>query len=166
MRSWVIRFGVLLLLLALGIWGWRALFPNPEKAIRARLAELAQLASFGPTEAPMAKLLNAQKLASFFTPDVTIKVDWANDTATASGRDAIANAAMAARQRFGMLTVQFSDLVLTVAPDKQSAIAELSARGKTGGEADTIGPQELTLRMKKDGGTWMVSRIEGVKTLR
>jgi hypothetical protein len=166
MKSWVTRFGVLLLLLALGIWGWRAFFPNPEKAIRARLAELAQLASFGPTEAPMAKLLNAQKLASFFTPDVTIKLDMPIDAAMGSGRDAIANAAMAARQRFGMLTVQFSDLVLTLAPDRQSAIAELSARAKAGGEADTFGPHELSLRMKRDGGKWFISRIESVKTLR
>jgi ketosteroid isomerase-like protein len=166
MRSWFVRLGLLLALIALGAWGWRTLFPNPERAIRARLSELAQLASFGPNEAPAAKMWNAQKLASFFTPDVTIKVDMNGQQPTFSGRDEIATRAMMARQVFGALTVQFSDIVLTLAPDKQSAIAELSARAKAGGDADTFGPQELTLRMKKDAGKWLISRVETVKTLR
>ncbi len=166
MKRWAIRLTLLLALLVLGLWAWRTCFPNPERVIRARLAELTQLASYGANEAPAAKLWNAQRLASVFTPDVIIKVDFPGEPTTFSGRDAIATAAMLARERVSTLVVQFSDIVITLAPDKRSAIAELSAKGRAGGETDTFGPQELSLRMKKDGSRWFISRVETVKTLR
>lgn len=166
MRRWLIRGVVFAAVLALGGWAWRVLFPDPEKAIRARLAEVEQLASFGPTEAPAAKLWNAQKLVALFTPDVSVKIVSPGQQGTYEGREAIQNAAMLARQNFGAFKVRFQDIIVTLAPDKQSAIAELTARAKVGAETDTFGPMELTLRMKKEGGKWLVSRVEEVRTLR
>lgn len=157
---------VVLGVLALGFWAWRALFPDPERVIRRRLGELTELASFGPKEGPAAKLWNAQKLAAMFTPDVSIKIDLPGQQGTASGREVIQNAALYARQNWGACTVRLSDIIITLAPDKQSAIVELTARAQGGGEAESVGPQELSLRMKKDGGTWFVSRVETVRTLR
>jgi hypothetical protein len=166
MRRWLVRIVLLVGVVGLGLWAWRALFPNPEKVIRARLAELAKTASFGPNEAPAATLWNAQKLAAMFTTDVTIKIDQPEQQRSASGREAIQNTAMGLRQYCNFFSVQFNDLVITLAPDKQSAIAELTACARAGGNTDTFGPHELSLRMKKENGQWYVSRVETVRTLR
>jgi hypothetical protein len=40
-------------LIALGIWGWRMLFPSPENIIRARLASLAETVSYEPKVGPI-----------------------------------------------------------------------------------------------------------------
>lgn len=166
MRRWLVRGVLLVGVLALGFWAWRTFFPNPERVIRKRLTELTDLASFGPNEGPAAKLWNAQKLATMFTPDVSVKIDVPGQQGTHVGRDAIQNAALWARQTFGACTVNLTDIIITLAPDKQSAIVELTAKAQAGADAEILGPQELSLRMKKDGGAWYVSRVETVRTLR
>ncbi len=164
MNKWLIRAILTALLLALGLWVWRVFFPNPELAVRKRLAEVAQLASFGANEGSAAKLINSQKLASFFADDVTIRVDVPGYEQTFSGRDELARRAFMARQLTD-LSVRFFDIVVTVSPDRQSAVANLTVRAKTSNDPDLI-VQELKVALKKDGLDWLVSRVETVKTLR
>jgi hypothetical protein len=61
-----LRFLFAAALIALGVWGWRILFPSPEKIIRARLTELAATLSFEPGEGTIVQAYNAQKLKEFF----------------------------------------------------------------------------------------------------
>jgi hypothetical protein len=53
-----------------GIWLWMYFNPGPEKAIRRRLAAMAEEISFRGQEGIVAKALHAQKFASYFAPEV------------------------------------------------------------------------------------------------
>ena len=46
MKKWIARAILVGILAALGYWLWTVFFPNPEKLIRARIQEIAKLASF------------------------------------------------------------------------------------------------------------------------
>ena len=62
----------------------------------------------------------------------------------------------------GTLKVEFVDVLLTLAPDKQSAVADLTARMQpAGGELNV---QEIKLTLKKVDGQWLVTRAETVRT--
>ncbi len=53
-------------LVAMAVWFYTVFFPSPERAIRARLTQLAKSASFGGNESPVAAMANAQRAAGFF----------------------------------------------------------------------------------------------------
>src|SRR5206468_1271073 len=75
MKKWIVRIVLFALLVAVGIWVWSILFPNPERLIRKRLAEVAQAASFSGREAPAAQAFNSQKLTTYCTDDIQLVVD-------------------------------------------------------------------------------------------
>jgi hypothetical protein len=164
MKQWLFRALVLAGLIALGFWGWRAWFPSPQGVIRKRLAELARTASFSSNEGPLAKLANVQKLPPFFANDVEITVDApGRSQQTYHGRDELLQAAMGARTALSGLTVEFLDVIVSLAPDKEFATANLTAKARVPGEDFTV--QELKFTLKKIGGVWLIFRIETVKTL-
>ncbi len=153
------------LLIAAGVWLWTVLFPSPERVIRKRLAELAKSVSFGGKESPVAILANSQRVAGFFTADVEIRVEVPGRPAPVlNGREELFQAAMQMRSLLGGLQVDFLDVNLALAPDKQSAEAHLTLRGKIAGEKDVI-VQELKLLLNKAEGNWRIKKIETVKTL-
>jgi hypothetical protein len=150
--------------LALGFWLWMIFFPSPEKVIRKQLHELAELASFAPNEGPLAKFANVQKLVSFFTLDVEISLDFGHRMERSlSGREELTQAAMAARNMTG-LTVKFPDIAVVVAPDQQSAVVNATVRAKAQGEREDY-VEELKFKFRRDGGDWLISRVEAVKTM-
>ena len=152
------------ILVAAGVWGWRTLFPGPEKAIRASLAGLAQTASFGD-EGTLAKAYYSQKLTGYFSTNVEVNVDIQGfGTQTLSGRDEIQQAALIARQRLRGLKVEFVDVHVTLSPDRQTAVANLTAKAMLVGQSD-FSPQEMNISLRKVNGRWLVYRIETVKTL-
>jgi len=165
MKRWMLRVVLAVGLAAFGFWCWQTWFPSPEEAIRKQLTELTQLASFAPNEAPAAKLLNSEKLAGFFTSDVRIEFDAAGWQQTLSGHDQLFQAAMALRQNFGGFKVKFIDINIALGPDGQSAITDLTAKGKLDDDKDLI-VEELKFSLKKVKGTWLINRAETVKTLR
>ena len=162
---WFSRAVLAGVLAALGIWCWHTWFPSPEKAIRKRLKELAQLASFASNEAPVARLFNCEKLTTLFTSDVKIELDATGWQQTLSGHDQLFQAAMVVRQRFGGFSVDFIDIDITLGPERQSAITDLTAKGKMAGEKDLL-VEELRFSLKKVKGMWLINRVETVKTLR
>jgi hypothetical protein len=164
MKTWSFRIILVGLLIALGFWGWRVFFPNPEKVIRKRLGELAKAASFLPNEGDVAKVWNASLLADFFTPDVQVTVELYGIQHAASGRDELIRLAVGARSRASSLTIEFPDIKVTVAPDGNTAVVNLTAKGKVSGERDFY-LQELRLRMTKIKRNWLINQVESVKTL-
>lgn len=165
MKTWLRRIVLAALLAGLGFWGWRALFPSPEHVIRQRLTELARDASFAANEGALAKLANAQTLTSFCTPDVVITVNTpGRSQQTLNGRDELLQAVMAARASLRGLNVEFFDILVTVAPDGTSAVANLTARGRVPEERDSY-VQELEFKLRKAEGEWLIFRVETVKTL-
>jgi hypothetical protein len=164
MKRWVLRSAVLAGLLALGIWAWQAWFPSPEKVIRRRLGELAQLASFTPSEGPLAKVLNPQKLANCFTPDATVKIEGLGYSRTFNGREQLRDAAMAARTLLPSLKVEFPDISVAVGADARSAVVNLTLRGRIPSERDSL-LYELKVIFEKTGDDWVIRQVETVRTL-
>ena len=164
MKEWSIRAILFAVLVALGFWGWHACFPSPEKVIRKRLGELANAASFSSTEGLVAKAWNASVLGEFFTADVEVTVDVPGTQHTLSGRDELLQAAVGARRAVSSLTIEFPDITVTVAPERNSAVVNLTARGQVQGQKDFY-LQELRLRMIRIKRDWLIDQIETVKTL-
>lgn len=164
MRRWIWRIVLLGLLAGLGVWSWRVLFPGQETVIRKRLHEMARTASFGPTEGPLAKFDNAQRLTAYFSPDLKVDVEVPGRARhTFNGREELLQASMTARSGVDSLHVEFPGMVVRIGPDAATAVAELTARGRVGSGEEFI--QELRLTLKKNGRQWLITRVETVKTL-
>ncbi len=157
------RLILLAVVAAAGVWLWTVLFPGPEKVIRRRLAEIARLASFNASESPLAALGGAQKLAGFCSPTLQVKLAApANVEHTFESREEIAQSDLAARAAFGgTLKVEFVDVVVTLAPDKESAVADLTARMQSSSDLNV---QEIKFTLKKIDGQWLVTRAETIRT--
>ena len=166
MRVWLAR---LVFLGAIGVaafWAWHFFFPSPEQVIRKELGQVAAAASIAPNEGQLAKLANSQKLISFFAPDVQVTVDIpGRSSQTFNGRDEIQQATLGARSLLNTLKVQFLDVIVIVAPDKQSAQAHLTATATLPGEK-LPEVQELQFRFKKLDRNWLIDKVDTVKTLR
>jgi hypothetical protein len=151
--------------IALGVWLWFFLFPRPEQIIRARIAKLAGDASFTSEQSPLAIAYAAQKLGGYFSTNVEVKLDMPgkfNNSFT--GRDEIVQAAVVARPSVMGLKVEFPDVNVTVAPDKNSAVADVTLKATVYGEHDTI-VQELKFTFEKTDGQWLIKKVETVHTL-
>ena len=165
MKARAVRIALLAVLAGLGFWGWRVLFPGPEQVIRKRLNQLASTASCSGKEGALAKLASAQALTSFCAPDVEIAVDVPGySRRTFSGQDELLQAMVAARSTGRGFTVEFFDIIVTVAPDGNSAVANLTARGTASGASDVY-VQELRFTLRKVQGNWLILRAETVNTL-
>ncbi len=165
MKRIVTQLVLLALAIALGVWTWNILFPGPDRLIRKRLTELAQLASFSSNEAPLAKAINSQKMVSLCTSDVEISIDTSGRAPRLiKGQDDLGRAALAARSAVSGLTVEFLDINISVAQDKKSATVDLTAKGRISGDNDLL-VQELKFIFIKVGRSWLIDRVETVKTL-
>jgi hypothetical protein len=159
-----LRFLLLAALVALGLWLWSLWFPAPEKVIRQRLTRLASTVSFSGSESQAMRLAGASNLAGFFSTNVEVNIDVPGRAHhSLMGREEIILAAQASRSGTGSLTVKFPDIKVTVAADRQSAVANLTVEAKIPGEPDPI-VQEMKFTLLKTDGEWLITRVETVRT--
>jgi hypothetical protein len=161
----VFRVVLLAALAALGIWLWTIFFPSPEKIIRRQLNEVAKRVSFTADEGTLARLADAQSLAGYFATNVEVNINTREtDRQSFVGRDQITQAALAARSAVGSLNVKFLDVDVTVAPDKQSATADLTVDANVAGQPEAI-VQEVKITLQKIAGQWLITRVATVRIL-
>lgn len=161
----VFRLIVLAALVASGVWLWTVFFPGPEKIIRERLDKVAKEASFAPNESPLARLANAENLANYFATNVEVSINTREmDRQEFVGRGQITQAAVAARSQLGSLNVKFLDVVVTVAPDRQSATADLTVDANVSGQPEAI-VQQVKIALLKMDGQWLITRVTTVRVL-
>lgn len=161
----ILRLVLLAALVALGVWLWSVWFPGPEKVIRQRLIKLARTASFAPGEGNLAKLAAVESVASYFATNVEVDINVPGRVQhTLLGRAEIRQAALGARERLRGLQVTFPDVNVTVAPDKQSAVADVTIEVHIAGDSDTV-VQEMKFTFQKTEDGWLISRVETVSTL-
>jgi hypothetical protein len=161
----ILRVVFLAAFIALGVWLWFVLFPSPEEVIRKQLVKLAHDVSFSPDESNLAKLAGAQSLAGFFSTNVEVNINVPEHEQHALvGRDEITQAVLASRSSVNGLTVKFPDVNVTVAPDKQSATADVTFEATVSGERDAI-VQEIKITFEKSEGKWLIKKVETVRTL-
>jgi hypothetical protein len=159
-----LRFLLLAALVALGLWLWTVLFPAPEKVIRQRLTKLARTVSFSGDEGQVMRLAGARNLAGFFSTNIEINIEVpGHERHSFMGREEITQAALAVRSGSGSLKVKFPDIQVTVAPDRQSAVADLTLEANLPGEPDPI-VQEMKFTLQKTDGEWLITRVETVRT--
>jgi hypothetical protein len=160
----IFRIVLLAVVVAAAVWLWLWLFPGPEKIIRQRLAAIARLASFDANENQLAMLGGAQKLAGFCSPDLQVKLAApANVEHTFESRQEIMQSLLAARSAFGgTLKVDFVDVLVTLAPDKLSAAADLTARMQPANNND-LNVQEIKFTLKQVDGEWLVTHAETIR---
>jgi hypothetical protein len=160
----IIRIVLLAALAALGVWLWTVLFPSPEKVIRRRLMELARTVSSSPNESDLTRLAAARSVAGFFASTVELNVDLPELGQRTLDREELTQLALLARSRAGGVHVKFPDITITVAPDKQSAVADLTVEANVSGERDSI-VREMKFTLRKTDGQWLITRIETIRTL-
>jgi len=159
------RVLVALVVVAAGIWAWRTFFPKPERVIRSRLIKLAELNSFEPGEGNIAKAYAMQKLDGYFTPDVTVNLDFRGyEPVSFDGRQELVSSVNRMRFYLRGLKVELPDINVTLGPDKHTASADVTGKFTISGEHDfTV--QELKFTFKKVNGKWLIDHVETVKTL-
>jgi hypothetical protein len=160
-----LRFILFAALVALGVWLWFILFPRPEKVIRWRLTELARTVSSSANESDLARLAAARSVAGFFAATVELNVDLPElGQHNSLDREEITQLALMGRSRAGGLRVKFPDINITVAPDQQSAVADLAVEANISGERDSV-VREMKFTLRKTDGQWLITRVETVRTL-
>ena len=165
MKRWAVRLILAAVVVAVGIWAWKAFFPGPEKAIQKNLAQFAKAVSFSSNEGNLTRVADSQKAVSLCTTNVEISVDATGyPPQSLSGGAELFQALMLARSRLGSLEVVFLDLSISLAPNKESAVVGLTARGRSAAERD-MQVMELKFTMRKVGNQWLIRKIETVKTL-
>lgn len=163
-------FTLLLLigLIALGYWAWTVLFPKPDQIIRNHLNKLAKLASFSPNDGNISRVAKIQKLGLLFDENVQVVMDAPgaeSHSLNFTRREELTQAAMAAKSFASGVKAEFQDMSIQVAPDAQSATADLMLQAKVSGENDMIA-QELKFTFKQTNGDWLITRVETVKSLK
>jgi len=160
-----VRLALAAAVIALGVLLWGVLFPPAEKVIRGRLAELARTVSFHPNENPLTLAGKVESLTDMFATNVEVDVEVPNrGNQVIEGRDELMQAVAGARAATGSLTVEFIDVNVTVAADKQSATASLVVRARAAGEKDDV-LQPLKFFLQKSGRDWLIRRVETLRTL-
>jgi len=158
------RLILLAIVVALGAWLWTVLFPSPEKVIGKRLAAVAHDVSFGANENPLAIASKAGTLAELFTTNVQVTLEASGGDRSFDGRDELMQAAAGAHAAVSSLAVQFMDITITVAPDRQSATASVVVHVRVGGEKDDF-LQPLKFSFQKSGRDWLIRKVETLHTL-
>jgi ketosteroid isomerase-like protein len=148
----------------IGVWAYRMLFPGDEKLIRKLVDAAADAASVKANDNPLFRLAGANRLASYCTPDVILKVEISGvDVRTINGHDDLLQAAIAARAGWQQAKIQLNELTISVAPDRRSAKAQAVISAFLNG-GDPLA-QELDVRFKKIDGDWKIAQVETVKAL-
>ena len=165
-KQWLWRVVLVAVLGGVAFWGWHLLFPGPERLIQNQLIQLSRVASIPANESQLGHMASAQKLTSFFTPDTELVVDVPGRLQhTFNGRDEVLEAAAGVRTTLRSLTVEFFDFVITVAPDKQTALVQFTAKATMPGES-VPEVQRVKAEFKNRNGEWLISHAETVKALR
>lgn len=150
----------------LGVLLWRHYFPNEEKLIRKMISDLAEDASVSEKSKNLAKYVAADSVPGYFTPDAEIDGDApVLGHFTFNGRQEIANAAAFAQTHFPGLKFAFYDVGVQIAPDKQSATVELTAKVTFPGQRE-IEMQDVRFSLSKYNGDWRIAKAETVKAFK
>ncbi|MGD0412585.1 MAG: nuclear transport factor 2 family protein [Verrucomicrobiota bacterium] len=153
-------------LIALAVWSWGFFFPAPKKIIENHLLKLARVASFSSQDGNFKRLSDNERIGSLLARNLHVVLDLPGGrNETFDNREDLLQAVMAARPVVKDLQTQFTDITVSLSPDRQSAVAMLTVKAKMGGEPDWI-IEELRFTFKKIGGDWLITGLETVQPLR
>lgn len=161
----VFQLVVVSVLTVAGILLWSYLFPSPQHIIRARLNNLAHVASFDSQQGILAGFIAAQDVGNFFSTNVEVDLDMpGNPAITLTGRDQIVKTVLRTHATLNELKVDFPDLNITVGPDRNTATADLTIRAQIDGDGNSVA-EEMKFTFHKIGAQWLITHIETVQVL-
>src|SRR5687768_11280810 len=124
--------------------------------MRKNLKSLAEAISAKP-QGNIATIANANKIGSFFHPNVSIVVQGfgqAADLGSVSGRGELQQTAMAARQRLSSVIVEFYNIEILVR-GKTNATASATALVRINDDNNATS-QQVQLQFEKVGRDWLI----------
>lgn len=163
--KWVLRLILAGAVIAAGFWLWTFLFPSPETVIRHQLNKLAAKVSFSSDEGTLARMASAETVADFFASNVEVNIDVPGyEQQTLAGRDEITQAALGSRQAVKWLSVKFPDINVTVAPGKESAVADVTVEVNSPNES-VAGVQEMKISFQQTERRWLIDQVKTVRSV-
>jgi len=153
-------------LIVLSVFAWRLWFSGEEGVVRRRIEALRDEVNVG-VAGGLENAVRAAAIGSFFTDDVL--VDLGQGTAPINGRDTVMGMAARLQPRTAAFRLEVQDIGITMRPGNTTADVALTAsfirRSVTSGE-ESIDAREFALVMTKADGTWRISRLTAVDTLK
>jgi len=153
-------------LVALTFFAWRLWFTGEEGVIRRRLEALRDEINLGVADG-LENAVRAAAIGSFFTDDVL--VDLGQGTAAINGRETVMGMAARLQPRTAAFKLEVQDIGVTMRPGNTISDVTLTGtfirRSITTGE-ESIDAREFALVMTKADGTWRISRLTAVDTLK
>ena len=132
---------------------------SDEDHIRRLLEELAQTVSVEDGDTPMIRQARATRLTTYLTVDAN--VDIGAPFSPMAGRDAILQVAASVRVPAGGVTIEFTEVRVTIDPRARGALviatASVMAGGAGGGEL--LHARELNMVFSEIGGEWLIDRV-------
>jgi hypothetical protein len=152
--------------LSLLLWGYFVLFPSDEKQIRARLQRLSHLASIESGESMLVRLAKANQLVDLFSANISIHFQGrGRDFGPITDRAELREALLAVQANVKQAQIHFPGVELEIAPDKQSATAQLTALIDLNGEKNEI-VHELKFVLQKMEKQWLITEVSSLRTIK
>ena len=165
-RRSVLSAVILLVLLAAAILAWRSRATPDEREIEARLGALRNEVN-ASTKDGLGTALRAAQIGSYFTDDAVVELG--EGAAPIKGRDTVMGMVARLQPRTAAFRMDLDDITIDMAPGSTAADVLLTAsfvrRNISTGE-ESLDAREYALVMTKADGTWRISRITGIDTLR
>ena len=165
-RRSVLSAVILLVLLAAGIFAWRSRATPDEREIQARLDALRNEVN-ASTKDGLGTAVRAAQIGSYFTDDAVVELG--EGAAPIKGRDTVIGMVARLQPRTAAFRMDLDDITIDMAPSSTAADVLLTAsfvrRNISTGE-ESLDAREYALVMTKADGTWRISRITGIDTLR
>lgn len=165
-RRSVLSAVILLVLLAAGIFAWRSRVTPDERDIQARLDALRNEVN-ASTKDGLGTALRAAQIGSYFTEDAVVELG--EGAAPIKGRDTLMGMVARLQPRTAAFRMDLDDITIDMVPGSTAADVLLTAsfvrRNISTGE-ESLDAREYALVMTKSDGTWRISRITAIDTLR
>jgi len=165
--KWFWRLLVVVALVAGGVWLWRAFHPSPEKIIRGQLRQLAGQVSFVPGESDLTRLGKLAGITRYFTEEVEMKLAFRDFAERRTITHELIQSGLAGMRTIAPagLAVEFLDVKITLAPGGDFASVELTMNAHAPGD-NTLNVQEMKIALRRHNETWLIYRVETVRTLK
>ena len=163
-RRLVVRVGVVLVLAALAAFAWRTRETGDKRAIRERIEALRTEVN-ASTRDGLGTAARSAQIGSYFTEDAIVELGGGSSI---RGRATLMDMTARLQPRTAAFRLDLDDVGIEMMPGDVAADVILTAsfvrRSSTGEESRDA--REFALALVKTDGTWRISRITAIDTLR
>jgi hypothetical protein len=151
---------------AIGAWIWYAAAPD-ERAIKRQLDQFVDEFNASTREGDgLASLARAARLGQYFTTDVVVELG--QGSPPIQGRETLMGMAARLQPRTAAFVVELDDVTVeSLDAARADVIMTVLIRRRSFASGDeSLDAREFSLEMRKESGTWRMSRVVAVDTLR